>query len=99
MLRPVHILEPIALDASTLTMAAEAASGPLTIVVGTDAMEHLCVAFACLDAEDRRGAALLELEQLAGRYVEAVGADRRIVLSDEEVEAVATIREGAVALH
>ena len=52
-----------------------------------------------LRAEDRRDAALLELEQLAGHYLKAVSADRRIVLSDEEVEAVATIREGAVALH
>lgn len=80
-------------------MAAEAASGPLTIVLGTDAMEHLCVAFAYLDAEDRRDAALLELEQLACRYLEAIGADRRIVLLDEELEAVATIRKYAVALH
>ena len=80
-------------------MVADAASSCLTIVVETDAMEHLCVAFTYLDAEDQRNAALLELEEFASCKQEAVDADRCIVLSDEEAEAVATIREGSVALH
>jgi hypothetical protein len=87
--RPARIIAPIDVGRMILTFAAEDAVGPLTVRISLMPWENLRMAQPYTDDDDRRDAALSELEMLCTPdRVRKIDGERFVDVVSEDVEAI-----------
>ncbi len=94
-LRPARISKPIDVGRTAMVLAAEDDSGPLQVRIGLMAWEQLRMAPPYLDDEDRRDAALFELEQLCvPERIRRIDGMRVVDVMAEDVDAIVARLQG-----
>lgn len=95
--RPARIIGPIDVGQTVMTLAADDDIGQLQVRIGLVAWERLRLAPPYLDDDDRRDAALFELEQLCEpNRTRRIDGDRVVDVTIEDVDTIVARFEGAI---